>query len=92
MAHLMPCDRIKLGNGPLSTAIVCSRGPRRMRCFACHLAGGMQCDWKVSETKTCDRHICPEHAQEVAPDKHLCPEHQAAYKAWLARRAEKASA
>lgn len=81
----MPCEHI---NG----AIVCSRGPRKHRCCACHMAGGYQCDWKVSDTKTCDRYICPEHAKEVAPNKHLCPEHQEAYARWLERKAKKEAA
>ena len=81
----MGCESIKTANG--LTAIVCTRGRRKaQRCFACHLAGSFQCDWKLSKTKTCDRHICPEHAKEVATDKHLCPEHQEAYDAWLARQ------
>lgn len=79
----MSCDYIKAPGG--GVAIVCSR-TRRRKCVACHLAGGFQCDWKVSEGKTCDRFICAEHAQEVAPGKHLCPVHQEAYKAWLAAR------
>lgn len=83
----MPCDRFQTPGG--GVAIVCTRGRRRNKCCACELQGGLQCDWKVSPTKRCDRHICPEHAQEVAPNKHLCPEHQAAYKIWLARRAER---
>jgi hypothetical protein len=82
------CDRVKLPGG--GVAIVCGRGPRRHRCCACTLAGGFQCDWKVSPTKTCDRYICPDHAQQVAPGKHLCPEHQETYKAWQAKRAAKA--
>lgn len=85
----MKCAHLKLPGG--GTAIVCSRGGRPRRCFTCDLAGGFQCDWKVSPTKTCDRYICPDHAQLVAPEKHLCPEHQQAYKAWLAKHA-KASA
>ncbi len=80
----MTCEHVKLPGG--GTAIVCGRFPRRRRCCACHLVGGFQCDWKVSKTKTCDRYICPEHAQEVAQDKHLCPEHQQAYREWQARR------
>ena len=79
----MTCETVKLPSG--GAAIVCGRG-RRMRCFACHLAAGFQCDWKLSPTERCDRFICPEHAQQVAPEKHLCPEHQQAYKAWLAAR------
>jgi hypothetical protein len=87
----MPCDRIKLDGQPLQTVIVCSRG-RARRCGFCYLQGGLQCDWKVSKTKTCDAFICVEHALEVDKGKHLCPAHQEAYKAWLARRAEKAKA
>lgn len=79
----MSCETIKLGG---TTAIVCTRGRRPYRCCACTLAGGFQCDWKLTATKTCDRYICPEHALLVAPEKHLCPEHQEAYKAWLAAR------
>lgn len=76
----MPCDHI---NG----AIVCSRG-RRFRCGFCTLAGGLQCDWKVTESKTCDAYICPEHALEVAKNKHICPLHQEAYTEWQAQRAK----
>ncbi len=87
----MPCDRIKLDGQPLQTAIVCSRG-RSRRCGFCYLAGGFQCDWKLSKTKTCDAYICPEHAQQVGKDKHLCPEHQEAYKVWRAAHHEKVKA
>lgn len=80
----MKCAHLKLPGG--GTAIVCGRRERPRRYCACDLAGGFQCDWKVSPTKTCDRFICPTHAQEVAKQKHLCPEHQEAYKAWLAAR------
>jgi hypothetical protein len=85
----MACDHVKLP-GPLAGAIVCSRGRQgSRRCCACYLAGGFQCDWKVSDTKTCDAFICAEHAQKVADDKHLCPAHQETYKAWLAKRKRK---
>lgn len=85
----MACDNVKLPGGGVS--IVCSRGRgRAQRCFACHLAGGFQCDWKVSATKTCDRFICPDHAKEVAPNKHLCPEHQQAYLKWQERQVARA--
>lgn len=85
----MGCDHIKVPGG--GAAIVCTRAVRRHKCCACHLAGGFQCDWKLSETKTCDRFICPEHALKVAPNKHLCPEHQETYKAWQAKRKERAA-
>ena len=75
----MPCDHI-------AGAIVCSRGRKRMRCVACHLAGGLQCDWKVGPGKTCDAHICPEHATEVAPGKHVCPAHRPDWEMCLERQ------
>lgn len=81
----MPCDHVELPGG--GVAIVCSRGRRAKawRCF-CGLAGGIQCDWKVGGGKTCDAHLCPDHAKEVAPEKHLCPTHQEAYAKWQAER------
>jgi hypothetical protein len=40
----------------------------------------------MGEGKTCDRPICSDHAETVAPNKDLCPEHQEAYRVWLAKR------
>jgi hypothetical protein len=37
------------------------------------------CDYPVGKEKTCDRHICEDHAHEIAPNVHYCPSH---YKAW----------
>ena len=82
----MPCTPIKMG---AITAIVCTRGRKAKvwRCGFCTLSGGFQCDWKISPGKTCDVHLCPEHAKEVAPKKHLCPLHAEAYERWKAERA-----
>lgn len=82
----MPCDHI-------GGAIVCTRG-RRHRCSTCLKPSTFQCDWKVGKTgagkpKTCDRHICAAHAQQVGTDKHLCPDHQAAFRQWKAQHPEK---
>lgn len=84
----MPCTPIKLPGG--ISAIVCGSRQRVRRCKWCSAPGGYQCDWKIGGGKTCDKHICAEHAQEVAPDKHLCPEHQAAWALWKARRSARA--
>lgn len=81
----MGCQSVKVPGGDV---FICRLG-RRYRCVACTMVGGLQCDWKVSPTKTCDAYICPEHAFQVAPNKHLCPQHQEAYKGWQARRAAK---
>jgi hypothetical protein len=87
----MTCDRVKLPGGGM--AIVCSRSRRTPRCRWCTTTPGtFQCDWKLGKGKTCDKYICAQHAQEVAPDKHLCPEHQKAYKAWLDRRGSQPAA
>jgi hypothetical protein len=82
----MPCDHLKAPGG--IGAIVCARGhaPRSKRCCACYLQGTYMCDWKIAPEKTCDKPICPEHAEEVATDKHLCPQHQEAYRQWCAQR------
>lgn len=84
----MHCNRVKLENG--TTAIVCGRGRRAERCRWCaHTPGEFQCDWKVGKGRTCDKHLCAQHAKEVAPNKHLCPEHQKTYEQWLAERTKK---
>ncbi len=84
----MNCNHVKLPGGGF--AIVCGRGHPTPRCRWCvSRPGKFLCDWKLAGGKTCDKPICPEHAQEVAPNKHLCPEHQKAYAAWLAERQPK---
>lgn len=80
----MRCGYVRLQGG--RTAIVCGRGRRIDRCAWCTKDGTFQCDWKIGGGKTCDKHLCGKHAQEVAPEKHLCPEHQKAYEEWLAKR------
>lgn len=85
----MPCHHMPVDG---MNVIVCTRG-RRYYCASCRAPSTFQCDWKIGKKgngkpKTCDRHICKSHAQEVAPDKHLCPDHQRAYRGWLAARAE----
>lgn len=80
----MRCGTIKLENG--MTAIVCSGRRRAPRCRWCPHTSGFQCDWKIGGGRACDKHLCADHAQEVAPDKHLCPEHQQSYEQWLAKR------
>lgn len=82
----MTCEPVKLQGG--GRAIVCSRGQRRKRCFACDLLESYQCDWKMGGGKTCDRPLCPDHAKQVGPDKHLCPEHIEAYERWKSEHAE----
>jgi hypothetical protein len=48
------------------------------RCFAISTA---LCDWPLSDGKTCDAPLCPEHATEVGKDRHYCPRHTAEHRA-----------
>lgn len=56
-------------------AFACTRGRRPPKCCACNSRGTFLCDFPMGSTKTCDRSICPEHAQRQGPDRHYCPEH-----------------
>ena len=81
----MHCRSIIVNGFP---AIVCGPEPRRKKCCApnCMQAGKLLCDWKIGGGKTCDKPICPDHAQHVGDDKDLCPEHQEAFVRWLEAR------
>lgn len=81
----MSCTHIKAPGG--FTAIVCTRGRKPQRCGWCtHTASVFLCDWKIGKGKTCDKPLCAQHAQEVAPDKHLCPKHVKEYDGWKRQR------
>ncbi len=49
----------------------------------CGAPPNYQCDWPMPEgtspgrghRKTCDRHLCAAHANQVGRNKHYCPEH-----------------
>ena len=81
----MNCTHIALPGGGF--AIVCGRDGRSRpapRCRWCvSRPGAFQCDWKLGNGRTCDKHVCAEHAFEAGPDRHLCPEHREAYRLWL---------
>lgn len=68
----MPCIPISFPGG---TAIACTRGKRGKKCHYCKRASERQCDGKIGEGKTCDRHLCSLHAHPVAKEKDLCPHH-----------------
>lgn len=44
-------------------------------CADCAALGIFLCDYPVGEGKTCDRPICEDHANEVAPEVHYCQGH-----------------
>lgn len=80
----MPCNHLRLDNG--AVAIIC--GGRKTKYCKCGKPSEFQCDWKIGGGRTCSRHLCGDHAQEVAPNKHLCPDHQGDYAVWKSDRKE----
>jgi hypothetical protein len=76
------CEHIKMPNGDV--AIICGLRSTRRYCSKCGRPAALLCDWKVASKRsgTCDRALCAQHAEEVAPGKHLCPEHQQAWELW----------
>ena len=63
----MPCYKTKDG------VHICGElGPH---CEDCSDVSAFLCDFPVGKGKTCDRHMCKDHATEVAPDVHYCKGH-----------------
>ncbi len=68
--------------------------PRRRKCQCCKAKpAGYQCDWITArpddgskKVTRCDKHLCMDCRQSVAPDKDLCPDHFLAYERWKAFR------
>lgn len=44
-------------------------------CADCSQLGEFLCDYPVGDGKTCDRAICEDHANEIAPEIHYCAGH-----------------
>lgn len=68
----MPCYKTKDG-----IHICGDLGPH---CAECADVGSFLCDYPVGKDKTCDRHMCSDHATEVAPDLHYCAGHTKMWK------------
>jgi len=49
-------------------------------CAECSDVSENLCDFPVGKDKTCDRHLCHQHSNEIAPDLHYCTAH---FKRWL---------
>ena len=67
----MPCYVKKSSDGgPL---FIC--GDLGPHCADCAGFGDFLCDYPVGDGKTCDRPLCDDHANEIAPDLHYCAGH-----------------
>ncbi|MCW5657401.1 MAG: hypothetical protein KIT60_06840 [Burkholderiaceae bacterium] len=84
---------VKLPNG--MTAHVKVAKPRAHRCAGlvkctdgnavrCARSSAYQCDWPITGDKTCDAHLCAQHAAEVGPGVHYCQPHLARHRKALA--------
>lgn len=82
----MPCIRMRMPDGNVAIVKVGNGKNHPKPCAWCGFLATLQCDWKMSDGTTCDRHLCEAHGKEVGPEKHLCPEHQAAFDRWLDKR------
>lgn len=87
----MNCTTIAFPGG--GYAIVCGRARKPKKCGWCSKPSALQCDWKLDPTsgKTCDAHICTDHAEHVGENKDLCPVHQKAYEKWKQRKKKPAT-
>lgn len=49
-------------------------------CSVCGFLAAFQCDYPLGKGKTCDAHLCQQHAIQQGPateDRHFCPTHAA---------------
>lgn len=76
----MPCYRV--ANKRLGIVHIC--GDLGEPCAECESPAGFLCDYPVGDGKTCDRHLCADHASEVYGGLHYCAPHMAAWREYLA--------
>jgi hypothetical protein len=85
----MGCARLVMADG--STGHIC--GPGINACVQCGFLAGYQCDYPMGNGKTCDAHLCQDHAisqgfaaaaqlrlfEDPDPETelHFCPTHAA---------------
>lgn len=78
----MCCQWIRMPDG--TTAIVCSRPPRRRPCAGCGRPSTLQCDYPTgSRGKTCDAYLCRRCADPQGGDRDYCRTHAAPAQASL---------
>lgn len=72
----MGCERVelKLPDGEVMRAIVCSRGRRRKKC-ACGATSTKLCDFPKGMKSTCSAHLCDACTSSFGTNRDLCPAH-----------------
>lgn len=69
--HVRGSKKLPPGCGAM-VGVQTSDGAAMQLCLA---PGGFQCDWDIGKGRTCDRHVCEAHANQVGKNKHYCPDH-----------------
>lgn len=72
----MKCERLTLPGG--IAGFICGPSRRYLaRCQqpGCTAGGERQCDFPVGDGKTCDKHLCADHAARQGRGRDYCPDH-----------------
>jgi len=70
----MPCEFWKSPDGQI-VGVICSRGPKRQKCYICSRLSSSLCDYPVGNGKTCDKPMCSQCKTTIGPDLDVCREH-----------------
>ena len=70
----MGCKTVRVSNKTL--AIVCDRGGRKRRCTFCMNWATVLCDYPRGGKRTCDKPLCPDHADRVGENQDFCWNHE----------------
>jgi len=76
----MPCYLVPMKDG--GRMIMC--GNLGEHCAECGNVSGFLCDYPVGDGKTCDRPMCEDHLNEIAPNLHYCAQHLQMYREFVA--------
>lgn len=72
----MGCEVVRFGGGVVGFMCGPRRGARPHQCQNClKRRSSKQCDFKMSEFKTCNRYLCEACAVHRDPDSDYCPTH-----------------
>lgn len=89
----MPCyvkvepERVEMEDGRIvrrggHPMFMCGPGDDE-HCFSCGWFGDYLCDYPVGEGKTCDRMMCDDHKNGVAPEVDYCDVHYAEWRKFV---------
>lgn len=67
------CERIRMPDG--NVGVVCGGHRKKKPCKFCGAPAMKQCDWPLSNGKTCDVYVCDRHSLGNGLDKDFCAVH-----------------